>query len=63
MSRGTLFDVLKNAVAHPLPWRQRLSMLMDVARGLLFLHNSGLVHGHLTSSCILVCLLCTLSLV
>ena len=54
MSKGTLFDILPSALKHPLPWRQRMTMLVDLARGLQFLHKSGLVHGRVTSQAIVV---------
>jgi len=51
-SRGSLSDVLASGVN--LPWRQRISMLMDVARAVAFLHQSGRVHGAIRSGSVLV---------
>jgi serine/threonine protein kinase len=52
MPRGSLSDVLASGVN--LPWRQRITMLMDVARAVAFLHQSGHVHGAIRSGSVLV---------
>jgi serine/threonine protein kinase len=55
MSRGTLFDVLhRPAKEVPLPWRHRMSALLDTARAMLFVHRAGGVHGALSSQSILM---------
>jgi hypothetical protein len=55
MARGALRSLL-NAPSEQvaLPWRQRAQLLLDAARGMLYLHKSQLVHGNLTSRAIMV---------
>ena len=38
----------------PMPWEQRLYILVQIASGLSFLHNKGIIHGDLKSLNILL---------
>ncbi|KAL4423124.1 hypothetical protein ABPG77_004807 [Micractinium sp. CCAP 211/92] len=60
-SRGSLYDVLRQAARDPeaavqLTWQRRLSMLFDAARGLLYLHKREppIIHHDVKSPNLLV---------
>lgn len=52
MANGSLFDVLKGPAE--LPWSVRVSMVLDLAQGLSYLHGRHIVHRDLKSLNILV---------
>ena len=47
--KGALADVLLNDEI-PLTWSFRFSFAADIANGMDYLHNHGLIHGRLSSS-------------
>uniref|UniRef100_UPI00358E5B26 guanylyl cyclase C-like isoform X2 n=1 Tax=Myxine glutinosa TaxID=7769 RepID=UPI00358E5B26 len=54
-SRGSLQDVLADKVTYPentlLDWEFKVSIMQDIAKGMLYLHTSKIkVHGHLKST-------------
>lgn len=53
MDRGTLFDVVQQ---NSLSWKLKASMIIDVARGLMYLHtrNPPIIHRDVKSLNILV---------
>ncbi|KAG2340783.1 kinase-like protein, partial [Suillus weaverae] len=52
MKNGTLHDYLKREVG--LSWERKLSMVREVAAGLQYLHDKGIVHGDITETNILI---------
>ncbi|KAK2151738.1 hypothetical protein LSH36_353g08046 [Paralvinella palmiformis] len=51
--KGSLTDVLQNT-GYTLDNNLKYSLALDVATGMDFLHNNGIVHGSLTSDCCLM---------
>jgi len=48
----------RSAAAFPAPdldWEQKITLLLDIARGLHYLHSKNIVHGFLTPSNVLMC--------
>jgi len=43
MNKGNLLKYLRNR-EHAIPWRRRVRMGRDVARGIAYLHSQGLIH-------------------
>lgn len=52
MRFGTLSSVLESELE--LPWKLRLNMIHDIAKGVLFLHNNNVIHANLQTSGLLV---------
>jgi len=50
--KGSLSSVLH--FDHPLAWTVRIAISYDIARGLLFLHNKGIIHRDLKSANVLL---------
>jgi serine/threonine protein kinase len=48
---GSLFEILHKKRHVPLTWEQRTKMILDIARGMIFLHesNDGIMHRDLKS--------------
>lgn len=51
--KGTLFDVLQD-VKCELSWNRRLPIILDITKGLHFLHQHSLIHGDLRSENIIL---------
>jgi len=49
MSLGSLYDVLHNELIPDIPTQLRIKILRQAAKGMYFLHSSGIVHGDLKS--------------
>ena len=49
MSKGSLFDVLRNDTEKQLPWSLRFSIARDIAVGLHYLHGRKILHRDLKS--------------
>lgn len=52
LSHGSLYGLLHNGQA--LPWSMRLSIAKDIANGLAYLHEQGIIHQNLKSLTILL---------
>ena len=53
VSGGALEQVIQNR-ALELPWRLRLQLALDIAHGMEYLHNNGMLHRDLNSkNCLL----------
>ncbi len=52
VTTGSLFERVQSTIG--LPWSQRLSMALDIASGILHLHDQGIFHQNLKSSNILI---------
>ncbi|XP_074646554.1 uncharacterized protein LOC141902630 [Tubulanus polymorphus] len=55
LANGSLKDrILCKGQTAPLTWQQRISIMSDMARGLLYLHNNNVIHLNLKSSNVLL---------
>lgn len=55
-SKGSLANLIENE-AGKLPWAYKQKVLLDIAKGMYFLHSKSVIHRDLKSDNILVCVM------